>query len=156
PRAAQHEVWAAVAATSARHGVVSGTGALHGVFEERRELLDRVGREAEMKCSQVGMLAAIGGRFVVLDYVSDVEAFAALHDPLVVGYALDALSAGACPVPTLEDARDFVQLLLDARAKAGRTIGLGEGLRFEFGGLAGTGLAVEGELVTLTAFGAPA
>jgi hypothetical protein len=157
PRAAQHEVWAAVAATSARHGVVSGTGALHDVFEERRELLDRVGREAEMKCSQVGMLAAIGGRFVVLDYVSDVEAFAALHDPLVVGYALDALSAGAaCPVPTLEDARDFVQLLLDARPKAGRTIGLGEGLRFEFGGLAGTGLAVEGELVTLTAFGAPA
>ena len=48
-----------------------------------------------MKCSQVGMLAAIGGRFVVLDYVSDVEAFAALHDPLVAGYALDALEPDA-------------------------------------------------------------
>ena len=54
-----------------------------------------------MKCSQVGMLAAIGGRFVVLDYVSDVEAFAALHDPLVAGYALDALDARPPTPPSL-------------------------------------------------------
>ena len=82
-----------MAAKSTRHGVASDTGALHDVFEDRRGLLERVGREIDMKCSQVGMLAAIGGRFVVLDYVSDVEAFAALHDPLVAGYALDALDA---------------------------------------------------------------
>jgi hypothetical protein len=154
-RAVQHEVWAEVDAKSARHGVASRTGALHDVFEDRRELLDRVGREASMKCSQVGMLAAIGGRFVVLDYVSDVEAFATLHDPLVAGYALDALDAtvGDGPVTTIDDARDFVRLLLDAQPHAARAIGLGETLRFEFGELGGTALAADGELVTLTAFG---
>ena len=67
-------------AKSARHGARSDTGALHDVFEHRRDMIDRVRAEIEMKCSQVGMLAAIGGRFVVLDYVSDVEAFAALQD----------------------------------------------------------------------------
>ena len=69
------------------------TGAMHDVFERRREQLDAVARAVEMHCSQVGMLAAIGGRFVVLDHVSEVEAFAALHGPLVQGYALDALEA---------------------------------------------------------------
>ena len=108
-----------------------------------------------MKCSQVGMLAAIGGRFVVLDYVSDVEAFAALHDPLVAGYALDALDAGAtdAAVPSLDDARDFLALMLAAPVETSRAVGLGEGLRFDFGGLAGTGLQADGELVAVTAFG---
>ena len=92
PRAEQGEVWAEVAAKAARHGArrrrarcttCSSTAATRSTTP----------REIETKCSQVGMLAAIGGRFVVLDYVSDVEAFAALHDPLVAGYALDALEA---------------------------------------------------------------
>lgn len=155
PRAAQHDVWEEVAAKSARHGVVSDTGALHDVFEERRGLLDRVRHEVDMKCSQVGMLAAIGGRFVVLDYVSDVEAFVALHDPLVAGYALDAFDAGATDagVPTLDDAGDFLALMLAAPVESSPAVGRGEGLRFDFGGLAGTGLQADGELVAVTAFG---
>jgi hypothetical protein len=126
PHAAQDEVWAAVAAKSARHGVASQTGALHDVFEDRRGLLERVGRELSMKCSQVGMLAAIAGRFVVLDYVSDVEPFAALHDALVAGYALDA-QVDEAPLPSLDDACDFVRLLLDAPAQRTLAVGLGVG-----------------------------
>ena len=98
------------------------------------------------------MLAAIGGRFVVLDHVSEVEAFASLHGPLVQGYALDALEAPEATPPSIEDAREFIELLLAAPCTPGRAVGLGEGLRFAFGGLAGTGLICEGELVTLTAF----
>jgi hypothetical protein len=105
-----------------------------------------------MHSSQVGMLAAIGGRFVVLDHVSEVEAFATLHGPLVQGYALDALEAPAAPPPSIEDAADFVELLVGAPFDTGQTAGLGEGFRFAFGGVAGTGLLCEGELVTLTAF----
>jgi hypothetical protein len=108
-----------------------------------------------MKCSQVGMLAAIGSRFVVLDHVSDVEAFATLHGPLVQGYALDALEVAdtLAPVtPSLDDARDFLALLLGGQAVRNHNVGLGDTLRFAFGGLAGTGVAVDDELVTLTAF----
>jgi hypothetical protein len=151
-RADQGEVWREVADAAGRHGVKSHTGAMHDVFERRREQLDTVGRAVEMHCSQVGMLAAIGGRFVVLDHVSEVEAFAALHGPLVQGYALDALEAPEAKPPSIDVARDFVELLLSATYTPGRAIGLGEGLRFAFGGLAGTGLVCEGELVTLTAF----
>jgi hypothetical protein len=151
-RAVQGEVWREVAAAASRHGVNSHTGAMHDVFERRREQLDAVAGAVEMHCSQVGMIAAIGGRFVVLDHVSEVEAFASLHGPLVQGYALDALEAPTAPAPSIDDARDFVDLLLGAPVTPGRAVGLGEGLRFAFGGLAGTGLICEGELVTMTAF----
>jgi hypothetical protein len=155
--ASQRAVWASVAATAARHGTASDTGALNDVFEGRRDELERTGAAIEVKCSQVGMLAAIGGRFVVLDYVSDVEAFAALHHPLVSGYALDALEAGvdAPTSPSLDDARDFLAQLLATRPRTSAAVGLGEELRLGFGGLGGSGLAAEGELVTLTAFAGP-
>jgi hypothetical protein len=151
-RADQSMVWQEVADTAGRHGVESRTGAMHDVFERRREQLDTVARAVEMHCGQVGMLAAIGGRFVVLDHVSEVEAFASLHGPLVQGYALDALEAPDAAPPSLDDARDFVNLLLGAPCTLGRAVGLGEGSRFAFGGLTGTGLLCEDELVTLTAF----
>jgi len=151
-RAIQGEVWREVAETAGRHGVNSRTGAMHDVFERRREQLDAVANHVQMCCSQVGMLAAIGGRFVVLDHVSEVEAFAALHGPLVQGYALDALEAPKATPPSIEDAREFIELLLAAPCTPGRAVGLGEGLQFAFGGLAGAGLICEGELVTLTAF----
>jgi hypothetical protein len=109
-RAIQGEVWREVADTAGRHGVNSRTSATHDVFERRREQLDRVARAVEMHCSQVGMLAAVGGRFVVLDHVSEVEALAALHGPLVQGYALDALEASDAAPPSIEDARDFIEL----------------------------------------------
>jgi len=151
-RAIQGEVWREVAETAGRHGVSSSTDAMHDVFERRREQLDQVARTVEMHCSQVGMLAAIGGRFVVLDHVSEVEAFAALHRPLVQGYALDALEASDADPPSTDDAREFIELLFAAPCTSGPAVGLGECLQFAFGGLGGTGLVHEGEVVTLTAF----
>jgi hypothetical protein len=151
-RAAQGEVWREVSETAARHGVNSDTSAMHDVFERRRQQLDQVGREIKMNCSQVGMLAAVGGRFTVLDFVSDVDAFGSLHGPLVQGYSFDALDVPAAPPPSSDDARDFIELLLAAPFTARPAVGLGENVSFAFGGLAGTGLVCEGELVTLTAF----
>lgn len=154
PRANQGEVWAEVAAASSRHGVSSDTGAMHDVFERHRTRLEDTVTSVPTHCSQVGILAAIGGRFVVLDHVSDVEAFASLQPRLVQGYALDALEVGehAGCAPSLEDARDFVALMLTAKPARVPARGLGEHLSFEFGTLAGTGLAHDGEAVTITAF----
>jgi hypothetical protein len=151
-RAIQGEVWREVAETAGRHGVASPTGAMYDVFERQREQLKSISESVEMCCSQVGMLAAVGGRFVVLDHVSEVEAFATLHGPLVQGYALDALEADPAPAPSIDDARDFVELLLRAPFTTSPSVGMGEGLSFAFGGLAGSGLICEGELVTVTAF----
>jgi hypothetical protein len=153
--AGQGEVWEEVASTAARLDAGSETGALHDAFEHHRRLLAEVAARVPVKCSQVGMLVAIGSRFVVLDCVSDVEAFASLQPRLVQGYALQACSAPRTAPPSLEDARDYLDLLLEATPARRPSIGLGESARFEFGSLAGTSLAHGGELVALTAY-APA
>jgi ARG/rhodanese/phosphatase superfamily protein len=154
-RARQGEVWAEVAAKAARHGVASETDALHDVYEGRRDEIGALAGEVTCVDGQVGALAAIGGRFVVLDHVSRPAAWAALHGPIVQGYALDALESDlALAAPTAADAQDFLDLLLRAPLDGGPAVGLGEAVRFAFGGLAGSGVAVEGELVALTAFAA--
>jgi hypothetical protein len=132
-RAEQGEVWREVAETAARHGVNSPTGAMHDVFERRRDQLDEIMSAVQMHCSQVGMLAA-------------------LHGPLVQGYALDAIGVPDASPPATADARDFIELLMTAPCGTGPAVGLGEGLQFSFGGLSGTGLLCDSELVTLTAF----
>lgn len=151
-RADQREVWDVVAATAARMAAPSPTGALNDVFEQRRDELAAAARRIEMKCGQVGSLVAIGGRFVVLDYVSDVGAYASLHGRLVAGYALDAATAAPAAPPSLDDARDFLALLLSGDAEPAPTGGAGTGGRFAFGGMGGTTLSLDDELVTLTAF----
>jgi hypothetical protein len=151
-RAAQGEVWGEVAAAASRHGVVSPTGAMHDVFEHRRTQLDAIATEITIQPNQVGMLAAIGGRFVVLDHVSEPEAFACLHPALVQGYALDALDMTPVVAPSIDDARDFLGMLLKAPLVSQPAVGMGEGKRFRFGGLRGSCLLADDEVVSLTAF----
>ncbi len=152
PRARQSEVWSVVAAASGRHGVSSRTGAMHDVFETRRAQLNAVARAVELHPGQVGMLAAVGGRFLVLDHVSEPAAFASLHGPLLQGYALDALEVTPTGAPSLADESELLDRLLAAPVRRGPAVGLGESLRFASGGLAGTALSHGGELITLTAF----
>ena len=149
----QREIWQLVAAKATLHGVSSETDALHDVFEGRRSDLAALAGAVVHRNDQVGALVAIGGRFVVLDHVSEPTVWAALHGPLAQGYSLDALECGdgTFAQPSLDDAREFVGQLLDAPFAAPATLGLGEAQTFGFGGLSGRALRVDGELVALTA-----
>jgi hypothetical protein len=51
-RAVQGELWREVAETAGRHRVNSRTGAIHDVFEGRREQLDAVACAVEMHRSR--------------------------------------------------------------------------------------------------------
>ena len=152
PRADQGEVWDAVAD---RVDVPSDTGAMGDVFDARRDQLDALQAGITRRDNQVGMIAAINGRFVVCDYVSRADVFAALFGPLVQGYALDALAQagrGRASAPSARDAMAFLGDALDAQATTGATAGLGESVRFDTGRTAGTGLVVDGELVQVSVY----
>jgi ARG/rhodanese/phosphatase superfamily protein len=151
-RADQAEVWHAIDLKSARLGAESPTGAMHDVYESRRDRLNELNGAVHLRPNQVGALVAIDGRFSVLDYVSRVEVFATLHRPLVQGYALDALEATEAEPPSVEDARGFVSLATGTEASERAAIGLGRELRFASDGVAGSGLTHDSELVQLTAF----
>jgi hypothetical protein len=152
-RAEQGAVWAEVAAKSDRLDVASDTGAMHDIYERRRDALRGFAAAVSLRDGQTGALAAIGGRLEVLDHVSRPDAFATLHRPLVQGYALDALEAdAAAPPPSLDAARAFVARLGRARTSEHDGIGAGRDLRLAAPGVTGAGLVAGDELVQLTAF----
>ena len=89
----------------------------------------------------------------MLDHVSRPEVFAALHGPLVHGYALDALEAERAATPSIEDAQAFIGRVMTARLTHHDGRGLGRDVRFAEPGLAGAGLVASEELVQLSVFG---
>jgi len=156
PRAMQGEVWAEVAEKSERMNVHSNTGAMHDIYDGRRGRLDEFLSAIALHEGQTGALVLIAGRPAVLDHVSRPDVFAALHAPLVQGYALDALEnsngTDAPSRPGTRTAEAFLRHVLRARITEHDGIGLGRDLRFAQTRVAGAGLVVGDELVQLTAF----
>ncbi len=158
-RANQGEVWRSVAERSQEMKVSSPTGAMHDVFESRRgEIAKLAGALSDCVEGQTGSLFAIGQQLVVLDWVSRPGVYKHLHPALVQGYALDALAnrdalAGR---PNRGDAEGFISLVCDNRSGRRPTPGVGHALGYDGNGAEGTGLAIERELVQLTAFPAQA
>jgi hypothetical protein len=152
-RADQQAVWSEVANRSARLGAHSPTGAMHDVFESRRGALAEMHAGVTLRERQVGMVAAIGGRITVLDWVSRVDVFATLHAPFVQGYALDALSpARPTSPPPVGEVEGFLTLALDNAPAPAPAVGLGRDLRFAGNGAEGSALAAGDELVALSVF----
>jgi hypothetical protein len=153
PRASQSEVWDDVAHKSSRMRVSSATGAMHDIYDGRRDRLSAFCSAIGLHANQTGALVLIGGRPIVLDHVSRPDVFAALHAPLVQGYALDALEAGEASSTSAGEVADaFLRRVLEARVSEHDGIGLGRDLRFAHAGVAGAGLVAGNELVQLTAF----
>ena len=127
---AQHEVWNAVREKALRLGAVSPTAAHADTF-------------------------ALGTESVCLDYVSRPDAFARLYPKLLAGYALDA--AGAAPREPVgaERLEAFVASVARSRPRRQPSEGLGEDVRLEADGVLASGLALEGELLQLSAFSRP-
>jgi hypothetical protein len=150
-RADQGEVWAAVGYRLARHGVTSAHSAMSDLYDDRRDELGSFARALDHVDGQLGAVAAVAGRPVVLDLVSRAEAFAALLPRLAQGYALDALGAPeAAPDP--EAAGSFLHEALAAPRVPTRTPGMGCSVAIGTPALIGSGLELERELIQLAAF----
>ncbi|MFN8132220.1 MAG: DUF6569 family protein [Solirubrobacteraceae bacterium] len=152
PSADQGMVWDSVRSVSAELGAASPTGAMSDVFSQRRGDLDRQAAAIRLRPGQIGALVAIGGRLAVLDHVSRPDVFAALHGPLVQGYALDALGAPGAPPPAAGDAAGLVELIAGAAVRPRAGLGLGQDADFDLGSVAGSALLHDGELIQVSAF----
>lgn len=154
PRADQCRVWEEVARMFAHAGVTSATASVREVFAARRAAIEPLAAAIPCHPGQTGAVAAIAGRIVAIDWMSRPDAFAALHGPLVAGYAHDALDDNA-PVapPDRNQIRAVVDGLLASRPNRRRpSPGIGDDLRLTGAWGAAGALAVDGRLVTLAAF----
>jgi hypothetical protein len=152
PSEVQAAVWKDIAATTERCGVSSPTRALRDIYRRYDDRLGAVAEAIALHAEQVGALVAIGGRFVVLDYVGEPGVWQRLHDALLQGYALDALDAREIDPPGIDDAREFMAMLWQMPHRTATALGLGESVRVDFGALAATGVAWRGDTIALSAF----
>ncbi|MEI2702206.1 MAG: DUF6569 family protein [Baekduia sp.] len=153
-RPAQGEVWQEVGSRLQRFGVASESSKFGDLFEQRRGEIGALADDIEPAVHQVGALACVGGAPIALDVVSRPEVFAALHDRLVRGYALDALSVrrvrGEVADPTVAGA--FFARALTASRQPVPTPGLGDAHTLVGPQVVGSSLSLENELIALCAF----
>ena len=150
----QGEVWSLVDSISAQLHTSSRTRSLSDAYEARDAELREVTDSIELHDGQLGVLVTIGGEFCVLDFVGRPDVFAALHDPLLRGYALEALASpdAAKAESSIDDARRSVDAVMGASGDERPSRGLGTDVRFTRQGISGSALVNDGELVQLTAF----
>lgn len=153
-RPAQGEVWQEVGSRLQRFGVASESSKFGDLFEQRRGEIGALADDIEPGAGQVGALACVGGAPIALDVVCRPEVFAALHDRLVRGYALDALSAervrGEVADPTVAGA--FFARAMTASRQPVPTPGLGDAHTLVGPRVVGSSLSLEDELIALCAF----
>ena len=150
--AAQGEVWAAVREKSERLGVRSPTGAQSDLYAARRAEIAGLAARFPLRPGQCGMVLAFAGRAVCLDLVSRPEAFARLHRRILSGYGMDAIEHLDGPDATDADIAAFVRRAASGSWRRGPAVGLGEDLRLAGGELLGSGLALDGEVLQLSAY----
>jgi hypothetical protein len=152
PRADQGAVWAEVDERLHALAAHAPTRALHDGFAARATELRGLTGGLSMKSGQTGMLVAIGDEFVVLDRVSQPNVLDSLFEPLVRGYALDAL--GACEVepPTRGEAEALMSRVFSADVVERDGIGAGRDVRLRDGDLTGAGIVSGSELIQLSVF----
>jgi hypothetical protein len=95
---------------------------------------------------------ALGRDQFCLDYLSQPGAFARLYPKLLEGYLLDALEQIDRGPATRKQLRAFTGAVAGAPQRRSASAGLGEDLRLAGSGIVASGLAVEEELLQLSAF----
>jgi ARG/rhodanese/phosphatase superfamily protein len=155
----QAEVWGEIEVRIGHAGAASRTGAYADYRASRASEVDAIGAAFAPNPGQVGFVAAIGGAIAGVELLGRSEVFAASHGALVRGYAIDAVDAALLRARDGGDGFDapepFLAAVARAGVRAGASLGLGEDLRIEGGGVVGCALACEG-IVHLSAFPGPA
>ena len=148
---AQGEVWDAVRDKSLRMSVSSQTGAasdIHPAYERDVRTLEDAFPAQPGQC---GAILGLGGD-LCLDAVSRPDAFARLWPKLRAGYLLDALERLDGKPTESESVKAFVGAIGSALTTRSPSAGLGEDVRLRGERVLGSGLALDGELIQLSAF----
>lgn len=159
---AQGDVWHSVAESSHRSGVRSETGALDHVYAQRREGLEERAARFPSKPGQVGLMAFLYGAPVGLDLLPGKGVYAKLHDRLVRAYLFESVDAAASRPERSEDVQsvhvdcpdrdDFLAAALEAGRSPMETVGLGTYSVVSGPEIFGAELALDGQVVHLSAF----
>ena len=148
----QGAVWAEIGTLSGGLGSASPTHAMRDAYELHRGRLGECERAFPLAAGQRGLLVAVDGAVVSLDWVSRPEAWAHLHARVVRSHALSALAdePGDRPAAVgVERAREFLFAAASGAVSERPSVALGTDLRVTGEGVLGAALAHEASVIHL-------
>ena len=155
-RSDQGGVWEEVAANMCAAAVPSPTMAMHDVVDQRRDSLTGFIEAMRYPAEARGIMAAIGGHFVVMDLFDKPATLERIWARLVTGYAMDAIvwnrEADKGKQFTAKGATALLEHVGEVECRAFPSVGLGQDWRFEAPDVLGQALVAEGESVHLCVF----
>ncbi len=152
----QGEVWRQIQELHQKVGTSSPTSAMLDAFKAREADLAKAMEAFALVDRQHGLLVAVGGRVVGLDWVSRGAAYRQLHLKLLKSYVFDALIDGAKEeVAANETAARAEAFLKEIGWLVGQpfpSVGLGLDYRFKSKDIAGSALMCDGHLIHMGFF----
>lgn len=125
-REAQGAVWDAIAFNEASHGAASPTSALNEAYDARGGDLEAGLKALLIEEGQVGSLAFVAGAPLALDLIGSPRLYGRLHDRLVRGYLMDAISRPSrVRRGSTRAAQSFLGLVRDAQRTGAPSVGKG-------------------------------
>lgn len=149
---AQSAVWSAVDDTHHERGSTSLTTAYSDAVRHVQPDLDKLVGEFPLRPGQCGVLLGYGGAVVCMDAVSRAEVYEGLHQALLAGYIMDALSFVDGKGIGKKEADSFLAAVTAAQATRRPSAGLGDDLRLSAQAITGSGLEFDGEVIQMTAY----
>ena len=150
----QSAVWRDIEEVNKKAGAQSPSDAMKAGFDAKRSDIDEYTAAFRKMRGQKGVLVAIGGEVVGLEVFSTEHACRKFYPKIIRSYALDAiLSAEHGRAKSNRTApQDFLARARFCNRDIYPSVGLGRDVRLSGGGLTGSALEYQGELVYLALF----
>ncbi|HEX6560294.1 MAG TPA: DUF6569 family protein [Longimicrobiales bacterium] len=149
---AQGAVWDEIAVYADKLGAHSPSGALDHVYDTHTSTISAWVNAFHREDRQVGLLAMIGDQPLGLDAVGCGKLYGQLHERLLHGYVLDALSSEpSSPTTAAERAAEYLRQVREAVRTPADSVGKGS-YAVLTGAVVGGELVDGGRLVHLSAF----
>ena len=150
--AAQSAVWGAVDETHQERGSSSPTTAYSDAVRHVQPDLDKLVGHFPLRPGQCGVVLGYAGAVVCMDAVSRAEVYEGLHQALLAGYIMDALSFVDGKGIGKREADDFLAAVSAAETTRRPSAGLGDDLRLSAQAASGSGLEFDREVIQMTAY----
>lgn len=149
----QGEVWNEVSRISSSARVSSPSNAMRDVYDKRSSDIESYLKEFKKVENQNGVAVFINGRLIGVEYISNKAAFDKLYPKLIRGYAMDAmLDVQEVKANGFENlAQEFIISIGNSQEEIFKSVGLGDDHRLTADDFVGSALAVEDEIVHLSA-----
>jgi hypothetical protein len=154
-RSDQGALWHGIADMAERRRAFSPSGAMSAIHNEDRSLVRDYEKAFHPVPGQIGALFLLNGHAAGLDAFGRHETLSRVFSKLLRSYALDAVDRYDPPEkpPSPEtEARAFLEACTEARVEAFPAVGLGQDGRLSSVRVVGFALALEGQVLHLSAF----